>query len=98
MSSGGFLIHPEAEGANEKNQGLWDQTWIRLERFLPDLRVDLFPSEPEKPKEPEMSIEEHKGEQQVAESNLKTPEMVEEVVAPEVVGGTATEEISKEID
>jgi len=98
MSSGGFLIHPEAEGANEKNQGLWDQTWSRLERFLPDLKVDLFPSEPEKARESETSREEHRGEQQVAESNLKTPEMMEELVAPEVVEGTTAEEISKDID
>jgi brefeldin A-resistance guanine nucleotide exchange factor 1 len=46
MSSGGFLVRPESDGGNKE---LWDQTWKRLERFLPDLKTELFPPEPEKP-------------------------------------------------
>jgi brefeldin A-resistance guanine nucleotide exchange factor 1 len=29
---------------------LWTQTWKRLERFLPDLKQELFPPMPEKRK------------------------------------------------
>lgn len=40
------MVRPESDGGNKE---LWDQTWKRLERFLPDLKTELFPPEPEKP-------------------------------------------------
>jgi brefeldin A-resistance guanine nucleotide exchange factor 1 len=42
MSSGGYLVPPQENPANEK---LWNQTWLRLERFLPDLYSELYPEE-----------------------------------------------------
>ena len=48
MASGGILVRPEdrregAEGGSGKAK-LWDQTWRRLERLLPDLKGELFPA------------------------------------------------------
>jgi len=42
MSSGGYLVPPRENPANKE---LWDQTWARLERFLPNLFGELFPDE-----------------------------------------------------
>ncbi|KAK6515285.1 GDP/GTP exchange factor for ARF [Arthrobotrys conoides] len=44
MSGGGFLLPPsQQEEGNEKQKELWNQTWKRLERFLPDLYKELYP-------------------------------------------------------
>ncbi|PWW79256.1 Sec7-domain-containing protein [Tuber magnatum] len=45
MASGKYLVPPEEDGGNAE---LWKLTWNRLERFLPDLREELFraPSPP----------------------------------------------------
>ncbi|KAI9842991.1 MAG: GDP/GTP exchange factor for ARF [Thelocarpon superellum] len=42
MSSGGYLVPPSQKPANAK---LWTETWRRLERFLPNLRRELFPDQ-----------------------------------------------------
>lgn len=49
MASGGFLVRPGSadEKADGSSRQLWDQTWKRLERFLPDLKDELFPPVPE---------------------------------------------------
>jgi brefeldin A-resistance guanine nucleotide exchange factor 1 len=39
MASGKYLVPPEEGG---KNTELWNLTWKRLERFLPDLHEELF--------------------------------------------------------
>jgi len=46
MASGGFLERPSSATPEGKSQ-LWEQTWKRLERFLPDLKEELFPALPE---------------------------------------------------
>jgi golgi-specific brefeldin A-resistance guanine nucleotide exchange factor 1 len=46
MSSGGYLVPPEQKPEQEK---LWVETWKRLGRFLPDLYLELFPNEAQKP-------------------------------------------------
>ena len=38
MSSSGLLVSP---AENPAKQELWDETWKRVDRFLPDLRNDL---------------------------------------------------------
>lgn len=40
MVNGGFLIPPD-EGAGDKR--LWEETWRRLNRFLPNLFGEVFP-------------------------------------------------------
>jgi brefeldin A-resistance guanine nucleotide exchange factor 1 len=64
MASGGFLIRPEecAEDEGGKME-LWTQTWKRLERFLPDLKEELFPPMPEK-KEPGAVVEEKEAKEE----------------------------------
>jgi golgi-specific brefeldin A-resistance guanine nucleotide exchange factor 1 len=50
MANGGFFENAGGDReVNKKNQELWDRTWQRLERFLPDLKGELFPPEPEVP-------------------------------------------------
>ena len=46
MSSGGHLIPPPAQGEDERTpqqKQLWQETWTRLNRFLPALMPELFP-------------------------------------------------------
>lgn len=44
MASSGYLIHPKKDPSKER---LWDETWKRVDRFLPDLRSDITSEEPE---------------------------------------------------
>lgn len=52
MSSGGYLVAPttdDGEGDDEnqdpKKDRLWNETWKRLERFLPGLKGEVFPQQ-----------------------------------------------------
>ena|ERR1700761_170221 len=47
MSSGGYLVPPNEKPEQEK---LWNETWNRLDRFLPSLFAELFPEEVKKPR------------------------------------------------
>jgi brefeldin A-resistance guanine nucleotide exchange factor 1 len=38
MSSSGYLVPPSQNPAREE---LWNETWKRIDRFLPNLRADL---------------------------------------------------------
>lgn len=44
MSSSGYLVPPSKDPSQEK---LWVETWKRIDRFLPELRKDLFLEEEE---------------------------------------------------
>lgn len=48
MAAGDVLVRPEIDPREEKKE-LWIQTWRRLERFLPDLKAELFPPLPAPP-------------------------------------------------
>jgi golgi-specific brefeldin A-resistance guanine nucleotide exchange factor 1 len=52
MSSGGYLKPPaeDADERSEQEKQLWNETWTRLERFLPGLMPELFPEAANKPK------------------------------------------------
>lgn len=54
MNSGGYLTPPakDEEGGEEEDTELWDETWMRLESFLPGLMPELFPEEAEKARAP----------------------------------------------
>lgn len=43
MASSGFLIAPSKDATKES---LWNETWKRIGRFLPDLKNDLALDEP----------------------------------------------------
>jgi brefeldin A-resistance guanine nucleotide exchange factor 1 len=44
MSTNGYLVPPSR---NKEREELWNETWKRIDRFLPDLRADLALDEPE---------------------------------------------------
>jgi brefeldin A-resistance guanine nucleotide exchange factor 1 len=53
MATSGYLVSPEKDASRKK---LWDETWERVDRFLPDLRNDIISEEnpePEQAKEGE---------------------------------------------
>lgn len=61
MASSGFLVPPKQDPSKEQ---LWVETWKRIDRFLPDLRVDLALEEPDEIKKDEESEDaETKGEE-----------------------------------
>jgi brefeldin A-resistance guanine nucleotide exchange factor 1 len=47
MSNGGYLAPPDENPAQEE---LWNETWKRVNRFLPNFFAELFPEEARKPK------------------------------------------------
>lgn len=68
MSSNGYLVPPSR---NPEREELWNETWKRIDRFLPDLRKDLDLDEPVVP-EP------------VVPEPVPAPEPVPEAAAPVV--------------
>lgn len=54
MSSNGCLVPPSQNPAREE---LWNETWKRIDRFLPNLRADLALDEPVKAEEPPAAVE-----------------------------------------
>ncbi|KAK7510917.1 uncharacterized protein IWZ02DRAFT_192309 [Phyllosticta citriasiana] len=48
MSSGGYLVPPDQQPATAQ---LWNETWSKLDRFLPNLLPELFPDEAAKPRD-----------------------------------------------
>ncbi|KAH6607901.1 hypothetical protein Trco_004214 [Trichoderma cornu-damae] len=42
MATSGYLVSPDKDSSRQK---LWDETWARVDRFLPDLRNDLLNEE-----------------------------------------------------
>lgn len=47
MSSGSYLVPPDEKPEKEE---LWNETWKRINRFLPNFFTELFPEEAKKPK------------------------------------------------
>lgn len=72
MASSGTLVPPEQDPSRKE---LWDETWKRVDRFLPDLRAEIAP-EPEPTKEVVVPVVEK--EQGQAEESKKSEEVKEE--------------------
>jgi brefeldin A-resistance guanine nucleotide exchange factor 1 len=50
MSNGGYLAPPsEDEDQSPEQEELWEETWKRVNRFLPNFLGELFPEEVGKP-------------------------------------------------
>jgi brefeldin A-resistance guanine nucleotide exchange factor 1 len=49
MSSQGILVPPSGDEEQERAV-LWNETWRRLDRFLPHLCAEIFPDEVKKPR------------------------------------------------
>lgn len=45
MSNGGYLVPPE-DTARGTSSEIWEETWKRVDRFLPNLFVEIFPPPP----------------------------------------------------
>lgn len=58
MISSGYLVPPSRSSAK---QPLWDETWKRVDRFLPDLRNDLASESSENSQRTESSRTENNG-------------------------------------
>ncbi|KAL7927303.1 hypothetical protein ACQKWADRAFT_276320 [Trichoderma austrokoningii] len=55
MATSGYLVSPEKDASRKK---LWDETWERVDRFLPDLRNDIISEENPEPEQAKDSEEE----------------------------------------
>ncbi|KAH7068903.1 hypothetical protein BKA63DRAFT_477540 [Paraphoma chrysanthemicola] len=78
MSNGGYLAPPDE---NPDQEELWNETWKRVNRFLPNFFAELFPEEAGKPKKSkEVPIrEKEKGKDKVESAEAeKTEEDVED--------------------
>jgi brefeldin A-resistance guanine nucleotide exchange factor 1 len=82
MSNGGYLAPPDE---NPEQEELWNETWKRVNRFLPNFFAELFPEEAGKPKrskeipirEKEKGKEQVEGEQVVKEKEERGEETTE---------------------
>ncbi|UKZ46886.1 hypothetical protein TrVGV298_001097 [Trichoderma virens] len=54
MATSGYLVSPDKDPSRKK---LWDETWERVNRFLPDLRNDILNEESPEPTEAKVSEE-----------------------------------------
>lgn len=45
MSNGGYLVPPE-DAARGTSSEIWEETWKRVDRFLPNLFEEIFPPPP----------------------------------------------------
>lgn len=52
MSTNGYLVPPSRDPSKEE---LWNETWRRIDRFLPNLRADLALEETVQAAEPPRS-------------------------------------------
>lgn len=63
MASSGYLVPPSQNPEREK---LWTETWKRIDRFLPDLRNELFAEDPKAEEPPSAAPQSPKAEENVA--------------------------------
>jgi brefeldin A-resistance guanine nucleotide exchange factor 1 len=83
MSNGGYLAPPDEKPEQEE---LWNETWKRVNRFLPNFFAELFPEEAAKPKRSkEMPVREKQGEKEkeVGEGEKHEGEVEEKAEAEE---------------
>lgn len=64
MSSSGYLVPPSQ---NPEQEQLWVETWKRIDRFLPDLKNELFMDDLKAQQEPQRTSAESQKEAPKAE-------------------------------
>ncbi|KAF2739098.1 hypothetical protein EJ04DRAFT_458596 [Polyplosphaeria fusca] len=67
MSNAGLLAPPEEKPENE---AIWNETWKRVNRFLPNFYAELFPEEAQKPKA-ESKPKEEKAQQEESPKDVE---------------------------
>ena len=72
MSSQGILVPPPSE-ENKEREPLWNETWKRLDRFLPHLFAEIFPEEVKKPRSAAPTAPKRSTESQQAPGRTGTP-------------------------
>ncbi|CEJ95123.1 Putative Cytohesin-2 [[Torrubiella] hemipterigena] len=86
MSSSNILVPPSEDASKEK---FWDETWGRVDRFLPDLRSDIMPPaedspvEEETPKDTAAEGQSGKDEETEAKESSKVVEKADNVAEEE---------------
>jgi brefeldin A-resistance guanine nucleotide exchange factor 1 len=73
MSNGGYLAPPDEQPEREE---LWNETWKRVNRFLPNFFAELFPEEAKKPRKvvkEEKVVKGKENEQQQVPPEEKAP-------------------------
>ncbi|KAF2121528.1 cytohesin-2 [Lophiotrema nucula] len=75
MSNAGFLAPPDEKPENEE---LWNETWKRINRFLPNFFGELFPEEAKKPKGERNSKENEKSGSEKGAESQELPERPKE--------------------
>lgn len=69
MQSSGYLVPPSVDPSQEN---LWVETWKRIDRFLPELKNELAPEEPQVEKAEE-AVNEKGAVEQSAEQTPEQP-------------------------
>jgi brefeldin A-resistance guanine nucleotide exchange factor 1 len=85
MADSGYLAPPEVK---PEQRELWDQTWKRLDRFLPSLHGELFPDDVN-PKGQKLPIH-NKAQVVSAEPSPKNKESSKATVAEEKEAGKSS--------
>jgi brefeldin A-resistance guanine nucleotide exchange factor 1 len=75
MSNGGYLAPPDEKPEQEE---LWNETWKRVNRFLPNFFAELFPEEAGKPKRSKEVPVREKAKEEKAEAEAEKHEGGEE--------------------
>lgn len=78
MSNGGFLAPPDE---NPEQEELWNETWKRINRFLPNFFGELFPEEAKKPKGERRRASKEKEQEKSGEKTQAEEGRVEEAKA-----------------
>lgn len=93
MSNGGYLVPPE-DTAKGTSLEIWEETWRRVDRFLPNLFVEIFPPPPPTAAA-STSLEQRQQNQQVA---VPPPQESVAPVAAVVSTSTATSAETKQTE
>ncbi|KAJ3492628.1 hypothetical protein NLG97_g5261 [Lecanicillium saksenae] len=98
MESNGVLLPPTEDPSKKE---IWDETWKRVDRFLPDLRAEIAPA-PEEPEakpvaSPDVAKRASTEEPQEAKSSVETTTSQEAAAAsPEATDETQPKQSAKE--
>ena len=70
MASSRYLVSPKQDPSKEK---LWNETWKRIDRFLPDLRSDLALEPPSEEESDEITREKVEDTEATSKNGLEAP-------------------------
>ena len=93
MSSGGYLVPPAEDPAQRE---LWDETWKRVDRFLPELRKEIFPEAMAAPAQ--VTPEKRSQEQRLEGKRTSESEQQRSPMKPTGQGANAVEQEEEPIE